>query len=43
MFTLGILDQRTAQQLDAIFERYVKDANEITLESWERRGVVLEL
>lgn len=38
-FTLGILDQRTAQQLDAIFERYVKDANEITLESWERRGV----
>jgi len=37
--TLGILDGRIAQRLDAIFERYVARAAEIDLEKWNRRGL----
>jgi len=37
--TLGILDERTARRLDAIFERYVVRAREIDLEAWTRRGM----
>ena len=37
--TLGILDRNTAQRLDAIFERYVARATEISLEQWNRRGL----
>lgn len=36
--TLGILDAEIAARLDAIFEKYVKDAREITLEEWSKRG-----
>jgi cardiolipin synthase len=38
--TLGILDQGIAAELDAIFTKYVKRAEEITLEQWKKRGVV---
>jgi cardiolipin synthase A/B len=41
--TLGILDAGTAARLDAIFEKYVQDANEIRLEEWRRRGWVHKL
>ena len=37
--TLGILDRKTAQRLDAIFEKYVARATEIDLEAWQRRSV----
>lgn len=36
--TLGIYDAATAQSLDAIFERYARQCNEIKLEAWRRRG-----
>lgn len=36
--TLGILDATTAQALDAIFERYAQQCNEIKLEQWRRRS-----
>jgi cardiolipin synthase len=38
--TLGILDHGIAAELDAIFAKYVKRAEEITLEQWKKRGVV---
>jgi cardiolipin synthase len=37
--TLGILDAKTAQRLDAIFERYVARAAEMDLGKWRRRGL----
>lgn len=37
--TLGVLDRALAAQLDAVFERYAADANEVTLEQWRRRGL----
>jgi cardiolipin synthase len=36
--TLGILDQGVAGQFDAIFEKYVQRADEVTLEKWRKRG-----
>jgi cardiolipin synthase len=41
--TLGILDAKTAQRLDAVFDRYVPRAREIELEAWKRRSVVHKL
>jgi cardiolipin synthase len=41
--TLGISDAATAKQCDAIFEKYVAGAEEITLERWRKRGVVHRL
>lgn len=41
--TLGILDAEIAARLDAIFEKYVKDAREIKLEEWSKRGWVHKL
>ena len=41
--TLGILDAGLAKQLDAVFERNVKRANEIDLERWTRRPLVHKL
>jgi cardiolipin synthase A/B len=37
--TLGILDAKTAQRLDAIFERYVARATQIDVEAWSRRSI----
>jgi cardiolipin synthase len=37
--TLAVKDAAVAQQLDAIFEKYVKRAKEIDLERWRHRGV----
>lgn len=37
--TLGILDEKTAKKLDAIFEKYLPRAKEIDLEEWNRRSV----
>jgi cardiolipin synthase len=37
--TLGILDAKLAQQLDAIFEKYVVRAQEIELRAWQNRGL----
>jgi len=37
--TLAVLDTAVAQQLDAIFEKYVGRAHEIELEAWRKRGV----
>lgn len=37
--TLGILDEKTATKLDAIFEKYLPRAKEIDLEEWNRRSV----
>ena len=36
--TLGITDERTAEQLDAVFEKYVARAQEIDLHTWQHRG-----
>lgn len=36
--SLGILDEKTAAHLDAIFEKYVQGAKEINLEEWRQRG-----
>ena len=36
--TLGILDASTAGQLDRVFEKYAKGAEEIRLEDWRKRG-----
>jgi cardiolipin synthase A/B len=38
--TVGILDKGVAAKLDAIFEKYAKRADEITLEEWRKRGIV---
>jgi cardiolipin synthase len=37
--TLGILDPKTAQRLDAVFEKYAPDCKEIELEQWHKRGL----
>jgi cardiolipin synthase len=37
--TLGIRDRATAKQLDAIFEKYVRECEEIKLEAWRKRGL----
>ncbi|MCY7317845.1 MAG: phospholipase D-like domain-containing protein [Ramlibacter sp.] len=37
--TLGILDAGIADQLDAIFEKYVARCTEIKLEVWQKRGL----
>jgi cardiolipin synthase A/B len=37
--TLGILDEKTAKKLDAIFEKYLPRAEEVDLEEWSRRSV----
>jgi cardiolipin synthase A/B len=37
--TLGILDAATAQRLDAVFEKYAPQCNEINLEAWRKRGL----
>jgi cardiolipin synthase len=37
--TLAVLDTAVAQQLDAIFEKYVGRAHEIELEAWRKRDV----
>jgi cardiolipin synthase A/B len=37
--TLAIKDEAVAQQMDAIFEKYVRKAQEIELEAWRKRGV----
>lgn len=37
--TLGILDATLAAQLDAIFEKYARRAEEVNLPAWQRRGV----
>jgi cardiolipin synthase A/B len=37
--TLGLLDAALAQKLDAIFEKYVRRAEEVRLERWRRRGL----
>jgi cardiolipin synthase A/B len=37
--TLGILDPKTAQRLDAVFEKYVSGCKEIELEQWRKRGL----
>jgi cardiolipin synthase len=36
--TLGILDRGITGRFDAIFERYVQRAEEVTLERWTKRG-----
>ena len=36
--TIGVLDAATARHLEGIFEKYVRRAQEIRLESWTRRG-----
>jgi cardiolipin synthase A/B len=37
--TLGLLDAALAQKLDAIFEKYVRRAEEVHLEGWRQRGL----
>jgi len=37
--TLGIKDIATAKRLDAIFEKYMPQAEEIELKAWRRRGI----
>ena len=40
--TVGILDHGIADQLDAVFERYVQRAEEVTLEKWRKRGIMVK-
>jgi cardiolipin synthase len=37
--TVGILDPKTADRLDKIFEKYVARAQEIDVEKWVRRSI----
>lgn len=37
--TLGIKDAALAQQLDAVFEKYVQRCEEIDLKEWQQRGL----
>ena len=37
--SLGIRDRATARQLDAIFEKYVRECKEIKLDVWRKRGL----
>ncbi|MGC1175481.1 phospholipase D-like domain-containing protein [Polaromonas sp.] len=37
--TLGIKDAALAQQLDAVFEKYVQRCEEINLKQWQQRGL----
>ena len=37
--SLGIRDRATARQLDAIFEKYVRECKEIELDVWRKRGL----
>ena len=37
--TLAIRDTKTAQALEAIFERYLPDCDEVKLEVWKKRGL----
>ena len=37
--TLGIKDAALAQQLDAVFEKYVARCTEIELKAWQKRGL----
>lgn len=41
--TLAIRDAQLAQELDAIFEKYVARAEEVELEKWTRRGTFHKL
>ena len=41
--SLGILDVKTAEKLDRIFEKYVKRADEIKLEKWVKRPLKQKL
>lgn len=41
--TLGVRDKALAEQVDAVFEKYVKRADEIQLEKWTKRGWVHKL
>lgn len=41
--TLGILDKATAKELDAVFEKYVKRAEEISMDKWKRRPLGCKL
>jgi cardiolipin synthase len=41
--TLGILDRATAQRLDAVFEKYASDCEEIEFERWRKRGLCHKL
>lgn len=36
--TIGILDEGVAAQFDAIFEKYLPRAREVTLQEWKKRG-----
>lgn len=40
---LGISDPATARKLDAIFEKYVRQAEKILLKTWRRRGAMHKL
>jgi len=37
--SLAIRDRATARQLDAIFEKYVRECKEIKLDAWRKRGL----
>ena len=37
--TLGFKDEALARQLEAIFERYAAECEELTLEKWSKRGL----
>src|SRR4030095_5049510 len=37
--TLGILDAKTAEKFDAVFEKYVPRAQEIDLNEWVKRSI----
>jgi cardiolipin synthase len=41
--SLSIADSALAERLDAIFDKYVRRAREVDLESWRRRGVLHRL
>jgi cardiolipin synthase len=38
--SISILDASTAQQLEAIFQRYLPECREIRLEEWRKRGLL---
>ncbi len=40
--TLAISDENVTRQLDAVFERYVKRAEEVDLERWKKRSLWLK-
>ena len=37
---MSTVDPRTAEELEQVFHKFLGDSKEVTLESWEQRGLI---